>query len=119
MNKKTRFDPSWILCVLIFVLLGLTIINDKIKISDLEEYSLDITEKYIDCVNKDVPSYYCTTLEYKELLTTLEPVCGFAEDSSEKYGGLVKIDGRWINEYWLEQIEGIFVFNMSWEFQDK
>ena len=43
-----------------------------------------------------------TTKEHDELVS--DHVCGFPTDSLDKYGGLLKVGGHWINIHWLEKV---------------
>lgn len=55
------------------------------------------------CIIK-TPEIYCTTSEYNRLITTKEHFCGIIDETSELYGGIVKINNQWINKYWIKKV---------------
>jgi len=62
-----------------------------------------IINYWMNTITIDKQHYYCTTEEFSKWMETKEPFCGWVEDYKDQYGGLVKINGDWINIYWLEE----------------
>lgn len=57
--------------------------------------------------NKENVKFYCTTQEHDDELSINNRLCGFPEGYSDEYGGLVKIDGQWINRHWLKEFVSV------------
>ncbi len=103
-------EYHWILIILlvfaiIMVLIPKTDTIIIVKPVQVHEHNSHIIVKPVHEHNFHIHKFgfYCTNKEYNHMFSTFEPECGFAKDYSKEHGGLLKLNGRWINIYWLER----------------